>query len=180
MTQEAPAGDYLLERAQFIPRAVGEVFDFFSRAENLEALTPPFLNFKITTPAPIRMEEGALIDYQLRLFGVPFGWRTRIESWDPGRGFVDTQLEGPYRLWHHTHRFFAVDGGTLMVDRVLYSLPLGPLGWMAHAVSVRRTLDRIFAYRRDRTAGLLAPAAEASSRSEAAPPARLDVTAAAR
>lgn len=140
---------YRLEQEQFIPRPRAEVFDFFSDALNLERLTPPFLNFKVLTPAPIEMQADTLIDYQLSLYGVRFGWRTRIASHTPDEGFVDTQERGPYTLWHHTHTFEEVDGGTLMRDLVRYRLPLGPLGAAAHSLFVRRQLTRIFAFRRE-------------------------------
>ena len=144
-----------LERVQRVPRPLEETFAFFTDAENLEAITPPFLGFEIRTPRPIPMASGTLLDYRLRLFGVAFGWRTRIEVFEPNRRFSDVQLRGPYRRWHHLHEFHAVEGGTLVVDRVDYELPFGPLGWLAHAVFVRRTLAHIFDHRRRRIAHLL-------------------------
>jgi ligand-binding SRPBCC domain-containing protein len=147
-----------LVRRQFIARPVDEVFAFFAEAGNLEAITPAFLHFRITTPTPIEMAPGTLIDYRLRLFGCPFSWRTRIETFEPTRRFTDVQLRGPYRRWHHLHEFSEVDGGTMMVDCVEYELPLGPLGGLAHALFVRRTLERIFDYRRDRVEKLLSAA----------------------
>lgn len=137
-----------LERAQVIPRPVPEVFAFFADAANLEAITPPFLRFRIVTPPPIVMAPGARIDYRLSLFGVPFGWETEIVAWEPNVRFVDVQRRGPYRHWHHLHTFEAVPEGTCMRDRVDYALPLGGLGGLAHALFVRRTLDRIFDHRR--------------------------------
>ena len=132
---------------QFIPQPLDRVWDFFSNAENLERLTPGFLNFSILTPTPITMYAGTLIDYRIKLFGVPMKWRTEIKQWEPGANFVDQQLSGPYRLWHHQHTFEAVDGGTKMVDRVDYALPLGFLGRLAHVLFVKRTLACIFRYR---------------------------------
>jgi ligand-binding SRPBCC domain-containing protein len=147
---------HLLERVQTIPRPLGDVFRFFADAFNLEAITPPFLRFRVVTPPPIVMAAGTLIDYRLRLFGLPFRWRTRIEQFEPEAGFVDVQLRGPYRMWHHTHAFEALGATTRMRDRVRYVLPLGPLGRLAHAALVRRTLDAIFDYRRDRISELFA------------------------
>lgn len=138
-----------LERVQLIPRPRSEVFAFFSDATNLERITPPFLRFRIVTPTPIDIREGTLIDYRLRLFGVPFAWRTRIDVFEPERRFIDTQLRGPYSIWRHLHEFEEVDSGraTRMRDRVDYAVPLGPLGDVARALFVRRTVERIFDYR---------------------------------
>lgn len=142
-------------RTQLIGRPFAEVFAFFSDASNLNALTPPFLHFRILTPLPIELRIGARIDYQLALFGVPLRWRTRITDWQPGRRFVDEQESGPYALWRHTHEFEARGESTLMRDVVDYALPLGPLGAVAHVFFVRRTLDRVFDFRRDAVARLL-------------------------
>jgi ligand-binding SRPBCC domain-containing protein len=132
-----------------------EVFAFFADAANLEAITPPELHFHITTPLPITMRKDAIIDYRLRLRGIPFSWRTRIAEWEPPLRFVDEQLRGPYALWEHTHTFTnAPDGGTLVQDTVRYQLPLGPLGRLALPL-VRRDLSRIFGYREARVRQLL-------------------------
>lgn len=139
---------YDLVRVQRIPRPRAEVFAFFSHAANLEALTPGFLAFHIATPQPIEMRVGAIIEYQLKLHGVPLRWTTLIERFEPGTCFIDIQLRGPYRVWRHEHRFRDTeDGGTEMTDHVTYDLPLPPLGRLAH-VFVRRSLRRIFAHRR--------------------------------
>lgn len=140
---------YRLEQEQFIARPLSEVFIFFSDAFNLELLTPPFLNFKILTPAPIEMLPDTLIDYRLSLYGLAFKWRTRILSHTSQVAFVDLQERGPYALWHHTHTFEEVDGGTMVRDVVRYRLPLGLLGRFAHVVFVGRCLRRIFNFRRD-------------------------------
>ena len=141
---------HLIEREQRLPAPPEEVFPFFEDAWNLEAITPPFLGFEVTTPRPLEMRPGALIDYRLRLHGVPVRWRTRIETFEPPHVFVDMQVSGPYRLWHHTH-VFEPDGrgGTVMRDRVRYALPLGLLGELAHVAFVRRDLRRIFDFRRE-------------------------------
>ena len=121
------------------------MFPFFAEARNLEAITPPFLNFHVVSADEMRV--GALIEYRLRLHGIPIRWLTRIEEWEPGVRFVDAQLRGPYALWHHTHEFEAHDGHTLMRDTVRYALPFGPLGTVAHRLFVRRDVERIFDYR---------------------------------
>jgi ligand-binding SRPBCC domain-containing protein len=148
-----------LERSQIVPRPRSEVFAFFASPANLEAITPAFLRFEILPPVPTSTEPGTLIDYRLRLFGVPMRWRTRIASVEEGRGFVDVQLRGPYALWEHLHRFEEVPGGTLVIDRVRYALPFGPVGALVHRLVVRRVLDRIFDARRARVAALLPPGA---------------------
>jgi ligand-binding SRPBCC domain-containing protein len=138
-----------------VGRPLPEVFAFFSDAANLDALTPSFLHFRILTPLPIELRAGTLLDYRLTLYGVPVRWRTRITDWQPGKRFVDEQESGPYALWRHTHEFEARGGSTLMRDVVDYSEPLGPVGTVAHVLFVRRTLDRIFDFRRDAVVRLL-------------------------
>lgn len=139
-------GDRFLETETLLPQKVDAVFAFFANAENLERITPPELQFRILTPTPIVMKAGKLIDYRLRLFGIPFGWRTRIVEWQPGERFVDEQLRGPYASWRHVHTFAECESGTRMTDRVEYRLPLLPAGAVALPL-VRRQLDRIFRYR---------------------------------
>jgi ligand-binding SRPBCC domain-containing protein len=150
---------HLLERSQLVRAPRPAVFAFFSDARNLEAITPAFLRFSVEADGPIPMHPGALVRYRLSLFGVPFRWLTRIEAWEPERRFVDVQLRGPYRLWRHEHRFEPRADGTLVTDRVEYALPLGPLGALAHALFVRRTLARIFDFRAERIAALVRGAA---------------------
>jgi len=141
-------GHHTLRREQRLPGTPDEVFPFFADAGNLEAITPPWLGFSIVTPRPIPMHAGTIIEYRLKLHGVPLRWLTQIEAWEPGVRFVDRQLRGPYALWHHTHEFEPVPGGgTLMRDTVRYALPLGPAGALAHALFVRRDLGRIFDFR---------------------------------
>ena len=139
---------HVLTREQVLPGEPEEVFSFFADAFNLEAITPPWLRFRVVTPGPLEMGPGTLIEYRLRLHRVPIRWLTRIEAWEEGRRFVDVQVRGPYRLWHHSHTFQGHADGTLVRDEVRYALPLGPLGRLAHAAFVRRDLERIFDFRR--------------------------------
>jgi ligand-binding SRPBCC domain-containing protein len=141
---------YTLYRELWVPHPLPEVFDFFSRAENLELLTPPWLRFRMLTLPPIHMQQGGTIEYALRIHGIPVRWLTEIEHWNPPYEFIDVQLKGPYRTWRHTHRFTAVEGGTSIVDMVRYELPLGMLGRMAHRLQVARDLSRVFDYRAGR------------------------------
>src|SRR5436305_10113733 len=99
---------YVLERTLFVAKPRPAAFEFFSKAENLEKLTPPWLRFRIVTPTPVHMKPGANIEYALRIRGVPVRWLTEIERWDPPFEFVDVQKKGPYKLWRHTHRFIEV------------------------------------------------------------------------
>ena len=143
-------GHHVLTREQRLEGTPEEVFPFFADAGNLEAITPPWLSFHVVTPRPIDMRVGALIEYRLTLHRLPISWLTRIEEWVPGERFVDAQLQGPYKLWHHTHEF-APDGPghTVMRDTVRYALPFAPLSEVAHRAVVARDLERIFDYRRD-------------------------------
>lgn len=154
------ATTHQLLRTQLVARPLPEVFAFFADAANLDALTPPFLRFRILTPMPIELGTGSRLDYKLSLFGVPLRWRTHITDWQPGQRFIDEQESGPYALWRHTHEFEARGDATLMRDTVDYALPLGPLGALARWLFVRRTLDRIFDYRRDAVHRLLDRSAE--------------------
>lgn len=138
-----------IERAQLVPLPVAEAFAFFADAFNLEAITPPWLRFRILTPRPIPMQQGTVIDYRLTLHRLPVRWRTRIDRWEPRRCFVDRQVDGLFRLWEHTHSFEERNDGTLIRDSVLYRMPYGVLGTVAHGVLVARDLGRIFDYRRD-------------------------------
>ena len=144
--------EYLLEREKWVPTPVDEVFAFFSDAGNLETMTPDWLQFRIVTPRPIDMRRGATIEYCIRWRFVSLGWWTEIVECSPPERFVDVQTRGPYRLWHHTHRFQAVDGGTRIRDEVRYALPLGVLGRVAHRLAVRRDLERVFDFRAARIA----------------------------
>jgi ligand-binding SRPBCC domain-containing protein len=147
---------HVLERVQRLPRPVDEVFAFFADARNLEAITPPWLRFRVVTQGAIEMRRGTLIEYRLRLHGLPIRWLTEIAEWVPGRRFVDVQVRGPYALWHHTHSFEREGPATVARDRVRYRLPLGPLGAGARLLFVRRDLARIFDHRQEAVAKLLA------------------------
>jgi ligand-binding SRPBCC domain-containing protein len=150
---------HVLARSQRLAVSIERAFAFYGEARNLEAITPPWLGFHVTTPGAIDMRAGALIDYRLKLHGVSLRWRTRIERWDPPASFVDVQVRGPYALWEHTHTLYR-DGEAAVVigDHVRYALPCGPLGEFAHRLFVKRDLQRIFDYRSRAVAELLSAA----------------------
>lgn len=137
---------YLLEREQWLPRAIDEVFAFFSRPENLQVITPPWLDFRMVK-TPEALGARSLIRYRLRWHGIPVRWTTEISEWSPPDGFVDRGISGPYALWNHEHRFMQQNGGTTMSDRVTYALPFGGLGEIAHTLAVKRDVEKIFDFR---------------------------------
>jgi len=140
-------GWWRLTTSLLLPAERERVFEFFADAFQLEVITPPWLHFHVVTPRPIVMAPGLRIDYRLRIRGIPVRWQSCISVWEPSRQFVDEQVRGPYRAWHHRHTFEEVDGGTLVGDEVDYSVPGGAL---AHWLLVRGQLLEIFRYRRDK------------------------------
>jgi ligand-binding SRPBCC domain-containing protein len=142
----------LLETEILLPGLRPEdVFPFFADARNLQKLTPPWLSLAVETASPIDLREGTLVDYRLRLHGLPLRWRSAITRWEPPLLFEDTQVRGPYRLWRHTHRFEAREGGTLASDCVVYDM----IGGVLADVMVRPDLRRVFAFRARRLPELL-------------------------
>lgn len=139
----------LLTAELWLPKPLASVFPFFADAGNLERITPPWVSFKILTPRPIEMRVGALIDYRIKVRGLPVGWRTRISAWEPPHRFEDEQVRGPYSVWEHEHTFEEVEGGTLCRDRVRYR---SPLGFILHPLLIDRDVRRIFEYRQGRIA----------------------------
>ena len=158
--------EHTLTRTLKIALPRQRVFEFFADAGNLERITPPELNFHILTPRPIEVRQGTLIDYKLRLRGLPMRWRTEISVWDPPSKFVDRQLSGPYRQWIHRHTFTELGPEeTLIEDEVRYRLPMEPLGDAAHFI-VRRELAYIFDFRQKAVAQILGNVEAASGRTE--------------
>ena len=146
----------VLERTQIVRRPLVETFRFLSEPRNLERLTPVFLKFKFLSPPPEVLRPGDVVDYQIRLYGVPVHWRTRIEVVEAPHRFVDVQEKGPYALWRHSHTFRDIGGGqTEVKDRVEYAMPLGVLGEIAYRLFVARSLARIFEYRERELAAIM-------------------------
>ena len=135
---------FTLTNELWLPQPPAEIFPFFADASNLERLTPPSLRFRILTPPPIEMAVGTLIDYRIRLRGIPMRWQSEITEWQPPHRFVDEQRRGPYRKWIHEHTFTSQDGGTLARDIVQYAV-LG--GSIIQRLFVAPELRRIFDYR---------------------------------
>lgn len=163
---------HVLRTEQWFDRLPDELFPFFADALNLERITPPFLRFRVVTPPPIEMGVGTLIDYRLRVHGVPVRWRTEITAWEPPLRFVDEQIRGPYRSWIHEHRFEDLDGGTRMTDTVRYAAPGGRL---VERLLVDRDVAGIFEFRRralEETFGNRQPAASDSNRRHSESPNR--------
>lgn len=136
-----------LRSSLWVPHPPAAVFPFFANAHNLERLSPDWLSFEILTPAPIDMHAGTLIDYRIRLRGLPMRWQTRIAVWQPPHCFVDEQQRGPYALWRHSHTFASQDGGTRLDDDVVMRPKGGPLAPLAMALLVRGDVERIFRFR---------------------------------
>ncbi len=147
--------DRVFTAEQLVPLARDSVFGFFSDPRNLEAITPPFLGFRIVDQSTAEMREGTELTYRLRIHGVPVTWRSKIAEWCSNEGFVDVQLKGPYAKWRHTHSFHERGSATIIRDHVLYRLPLGRLGhWIGGRV-VAADVKKIFEYRAARAAELL-------------------------
>jgi ligand-binding SRPBCC domain-containing protein len=129
-----------------VPLPVERVFPFFAEANNLERITPPELRFRIISDTPVHIKHGTLIHYQLSLYGISFRWISHIAKWEPGRSFVDEQVTGPYRLWHHTHEFEPIPRGTRIRDTVNYAIPFSPFSELGFPI-VRWQLRKIFSFR---------------------------------
>jgi len=130
----------------FLPHPPDLVFPFFSDARNLGTITPPWLRFEVLTPGDLEMKTGVIIDYRLRVHGLPLRWQSKITRWEPPYSFTDEQIRGPYRKWVHTHSFQGRDGGTLCGDHVEYAVPGG---WLINFLLVRRDIEKIFHYRQE-------------------------------
>lgn len=137
-------GGYFLKAESIVSRDIDQVFAFFADARNLQELTPSWLKFEIATSGPLEMQVGQLIDYRLKVRGFPLRWQSEITAWEPTTRFVDQARRGPYRFWHHEHRFESCAEGTKVIDKVRYDVPGGAL---VHALLVRRDLLKIFSYR---------------------------------
>ena len=138
---------YYFKQKMIIKKPLSEVFNFFSDARNLQEITPPQLDFKILTDVPLTMKENAIINFRIKIFGLPFNWKSKITNWTPPRAFTDKQQKGPYRQWIHNHIFEETEHGVLMTDEVFYNLsPFIPRSWV-NKLFVRPQITKIFQYR---------------------------------
>jgi ligand-binding SRPBCC domain-containing protein len=147
-----------LTRRQILPAPIGQVWEFFSAPENLNEITPPDLSFEILSGGAETMYSGQLIEYRIQ-FLPPFQsrWLTEITHVDEPNRFVDEQRLGPYKFWHHQHRFKEVESGTEMIDQVTYQLPFGILGDLVHTLWIKRRLERIFDFRAEQVGQIFSP-----------------------
>lgn len=157
---------YQLQTQLWLPQRREEIFSFFADPSNLDRLTPPWLHFEILTPNSIEMHAGTLLDYRLRLRGIPLRWQSEISVWEPPNRFIDRQTRGPYRQWVHEHTFSPHKGGTLVGDRVTYAVPGGR---MIQKLLVAPDLDRVFGYRHKILTQLFNPRQETSAQSSSVP-----------
>ena len=148
------ARTYQLIREQWVPQPLEEAFAFFSRPENLQAITPGWLDFCISR-SENELHTGSLIEYRLRWHKIPMRWTSEITDWSPPHRFIDNQVRGPYAKWHHEHGFTAENGGTRIRDEVQYALPFGIAGQLAHWLRARHDVEAIFEFRRQRLEELL-------------------------
>ena len=153
---------YRLQTQIWLPQTRAEIFAFFADPQNLERLTPAWLRFVILTRDPIEMKKGTILDYRLKIRGIPMRWQSEIATWDPPTRFVDRQTRGPYTLWLHEHSFTDYEGGTLVGDNVMYA---PPGGWIVQKLLVAPDLQRIFRYRHQVLQELFNPAKQAPNRS---------------
>lgn len=150
VTEHADLHYHRLQRQQTLPVDLDKVFPFFEKPENLALITPPDLRFRLVTASPVTMQKGTVIDYTLRLGGIPVRWRSLISNYQPPMCFVDEQLRGPYAYWRHTHRFGTGTDGTTLKDEIVYALPKGLpaiIEKLTHTFYVRPKLESIFDFR---------------------------------
>ncbi len=142
-------GERVLKLYQFVQKPLEKVFPFFSDEGNLEQITPGYLNFKVLGKNTPTITKGTLIDYKLKVHGIPIKWKTRINDFKENEMFIDEQIKGPYTKWVHTHDFYQLQNGTLLKDHVVYKVPFGVLGDLFAGFLVKKDLEKIFGYRQE-------------------------------
>ncbi|MCI5072893.1 TIGR01777 family oxidoreductase [bacterium] len=141
----------IFSASQWFDKPVDAIFPFFCEAKNLEKITPPLLEFKVLNQSTPNITKGTIINYKLKIHGVPTRWRTLIKAWEKNVSFTDVQQKGPYKQWEHTHAFEPHSKGTLMLDDVIYQIPFGRLGLLALGNWILKDIMKIFEYRKKTT-----------------------------
>lgn len=136
-----------LRQVQYIDQPIEKVFDFFAEAKNLERITPEYLNFRITYQSTKKITQKTIFKYKLKVHGMPVSWKTEIINWKHNELFTDYQMKGPYKVWYHTHYFYQLGNGTLMVDDVKYLLPMRFIGELFGLWLVKKDVPDIFKFR---------------------------------
>ena len=147
---------YTLETELTVQAGLQETWDFLENPANLNSITPPDLHFEIISEVPEVMFDGLIIEYRIK---IPFlgrqKWIAEIKHIRDKHSFVDEQRLGPYRFWYHYHEITETKHGVRVIDKVCYAVPFGPFGRLVHLVYIRKTLERIFAYRKIKLAEIL-------------------------
>ncbi len=140
---------YKIVRKQFLPIDQATAWEFFSSPRNLSKITPPQMNFEITSVSGgEKMYAGQLITYKVTVLPlIRLRWVTEITHVEAPHYFTDEQRFGPYALWHHKHHFRSAEGGIEMTDEVDYALPFGFLGRLTHWLWIEKEVSRIFDHR---------------------------------
>ncbi|MCB0425394.1 MAG: SRPBCC family protein [Mangrovimonas sp.] len=138
-----------LHKVQVLPIMLKEAWDFFSSPGNLKTITPPYMGFNITSAIENeKMYEGMIISYLVKpLLNIPIQWVTQISHVKEPYYFVDFQLKGPYKFWHHQHHFRQVDGGVEMKDILHYEVAGGIFGRLIENILIEKRVEQIFNYR---------------------------------
>ncbi len=140
---------YTFKQIQNLPVSIDEAWNFFSNPKNLNDITPPSLNFEITSELPEKMYSGMVITYKIKIIaGIPQIWVTEIKNIEEKKFFIDEQRFGPYKFWHHKHIFKEIESGVEMTDLIHYAIPFGIFGQIANSIFVQKKLNEIFSYRK--------------------------------
>lgn len=136
---------------QIIPISLEEAWNYFSRPEHLNEITPS--NFKIKLQddiSEIELHKGMEINYSLiPVLNIPMKWTTRITDLEKPNFFVYEQKKGPYAQWIHEHYFEEIKGGVKMTDKLSYALSWGFLGQWLNNWLIEKRINQIFETRAD-------------------------------
>lgn len=136
---------------QLLPISIDKAWEFFSNPNNLPKITPPWLNFEVTTQLDKKMYAGMIITYKVRpMLNIPATWVTEITHVRESYFFVDEQRFGPYKFWHHQHIFREAKGGIEMEDIVSYAVPFGFFGSIVNRLIISKKINEIFSFRKEK------------------------------